>query len=65
MRAYLLNGQNITVSSGVDIMFGRRGFFEYIKNSKTSIEQILNSCKDDLDLYKAQYKKVWLYTVDG
>ena len=61
----MINGQNITVSSGVDILFGRRGFFSYIQDVNKSIEDILGSCKDDLNLYKENYKKYWLYNVNG
>ncbi len=65
LRAYIVNAKNITVSSGVDILFGRRGFFSYIQDQNISINQILSSCEDDLNKYKLNYKKYWLYDDSG
>lgn len=62
LRAYLQTSPiNITVSSGVDRLFGRIGFSQQIQNPKILIRDILNDCKPDLDIYKVQYEKCFLY----
>ncbi len=52
---------NITVSSGVDRMFGRIGFSQQIQNFKIPVSDILDHCKGDLNSYKVQAEKCWIY----
>jgi hypothetical protein len=56
---------NVTVSSGVDKLFGRIGFSTRIQNPKISVTDILNDCKDDLTAYTKLYSNYWLYHANG
>jgi hypothetical protein len=50
------------VSSGVDRLYGRIGFSQQIQNFKLPVREILSDCKPDLDLYKKQYEKCFIYS---
>ena len=49
----------MTISSGIDKMFGRKGFFNDIRTK--SVEDILKECEDDRLLYSEQVKKIYFY----
>lgn len=55
----------MSISSGVDRLFGRIGFSQQIQNFKISINQILDSCKADLNTYEKLYTKYWIYHGNG
>lgn len=62
LRAYLeVSQQNVSVSSGVDRLYGRIGFSQQIQNLKTPVREILKDCKADLDVYKVQYERCFIY----
>lgn len=62
MRAYLQTSQqNVSVLSGVDRLYGRIGFSQQIQNLNTPVRDILKDCKSDLDVYKIQYAKCFIY----
>ncbi len=67
LRAYLESAinLNVTVSSGVDKLYGRIGFSQQIQNFNISVSKILDDCKGDLNVYKNQYTKYWLYNING
>lgn len=60
LRAYLeASPQNVTVSS--DRSYGRIGFSQQIKNFKIPVKDILNDCAGDLNIYKNQAQKCYIY----
>jgi hypothetical protein len=51
----------VTISSGVDRLYGRIGFSQQIQNLNTPVDNILSQCEGDLNIYKSQYTQYWLY----
>lgn len=60
LRAYLeVSPINVSVAS--DRSYGRIGFSQQIKNFQIPVNNILNDCAGDLNVYKAQAQKCWIY----
>ena len=62
IKAYLnaVKDGSMTISSGLDKMFGVKGTFENIRSK--SVEDILEDCKDLRNLYIEQAQKIYLYS---
>lgn len=45
----------------MDRLYGRIGFSQQIQNLNISVRDILNDCKGDLNVYKIQYEKCFIY----
>lgn len=62
LRSYLESSPvNVSISSGVDRLYGRIGFSQQIQNFNLSVKNILNDCRGDLEQYIVQYQKAWIY----
>jgi len=61
IKAYIENVKDgsLSISTSIDKMFGRLGFHSNILTKK--VDDILNDCGADLQFWKDNYKKWWIY----